>query len=94
MSIVSYWLYKALEIYWYILVGRLIFEWIPVFSPTWRPRGALLVVAEALYTLTDPPLRLVRRVVPPVRIGTVTLDLSFLVILFVIVIAQRILINL
>jgi len=93
LSIVSYWLSFALGIYWYILVGRLIFEWIPAFSPTWRPRGALLIVAEALYTLTDPPVRLVRKFIPPVRVGSVSLDLSFLVILFAITIAQRILAN-
>ena len=93
MSLVAYWLSFALQIYWYILVGRLIFEWIPAFSPTWRPKGALLVVAETLYTLTDPPVRLVRKVVPVVRIGTVSLDLSFLVLLFAIKIAQGILVN-
>ena len=93
MSLVSQWLSFALEIYWYILVARLILEWIPAFSPTWRPRGALLVVAEVLYTLTDPPVRLVRKVMPPVRIGSVSLDLSFLVLLFAITLGQRILIN-
>jgi YggT family protein len=93
LSIVSHWLSFALEIYWYILVGRLIFEWIPAFSPSWRPRGPLLVIAEAIYSLTDPPVRLVRKFVPPVRIGSVSLDLSFLVILFAITIAQRILAN-
>lgn len=93
MSLVSQWLSFALEIYWYILVARLILEWIPAFSPTWRPRGALLVLAEVLYTLTDPPVRLVRKVLPPVRIGSVSLDLSFLVLLFAITIAQRILLN-
>jgi len=93
LSLVSQWLSFALEIYWYILVARLILEWIPAFSPTWRPRGALLVVAEVLYTLTDPPVRLVRKVMPPVRIGSVSLDLSFLVLLFAITLAQRILMN-
>jgi len=93
LSVVSYWLSFALGIYWYILVGRLIFEWIPAFSPTWRPRGALLIIAEALYTLTDPPVRLVRKFIPPVRVGSVSLDLSFLVILFAITITQRILAN-
>ena len=93
MSLVSQWLSFALEIYWYILVARLILEWIPAFSPTWRPRGALLVLAEVLYTLTDPPVRLVRKVLPPVRIGRVSLDLSFLVLLFAITLAQRILLN-
>lgn len=93
MSVASHWLFIALEIYWYILVARLIFEWVPAFSPTWRPRGPLLVVAEMVYSLTDPPVRLVRKVVPTVRIGSVSLDLSFLVLLIAINLAQRILLS-
>jgi YggT family protein len=93
LSVASHWLYFALDIYWYVLVARLIFEWIPAFSPTWRPRGPLLVVAEVVYSLTDPPIRLVRKVVPTVRIGTVSLDLSFLVLLIGINLLQRILIS-
>lgn len=81
MSLVAYWLSFALGIYWYFLVARLIFEWIPAFSPQWRPKGPLLVIAEAVYTLTDPPVKLVRKVLPPVRIGSVALDLSFIVLL-------------
>ncbi len=93
MSLAAYWLRFALEIYWYVLVARLIFEWIPAFSPSWRPRGPLLVVAEVLYTLTDPPLRIVRKVVPPIRLGSVNLDLSFLVLLIAIRLTQALLLN-
>ncbi|NBU32156.1 MAG: YggT family protein [Actinobacteria bacterium] len=71
----------ALGIYWYILVARLIFEWIPAFSPSWRPRGPLLVLATAVYSLTDPPVRLVRKIVPTVRIGSVSLDITFIILL-------------
>lgn len=69
-------------LYILVLFGRLVFDWIQVFSRDWRPRGALLVVAEAVYSLTDPPLRAIRRVVRPVRLGQVQLDLAF-IILFV-----------
>jgi len=93
LSLAAYWLWFALGIYWYVLVARLIFEWIPAFSPGWRPRGPLLVVAEVLYTLTDPPLRIVRKVVPPIRLGSVNLDLSFLVLLIAIRLTQALLLN-
>jgi len=46
------------------LIGRLIFDWVQVFARDWRPRGVLLVVAEAIYTVTDPPLRFLRRLIP------------------------------
>ena len=91
MSLVAYWVSFALGIYWYFLVARLIFEWIPAFSPDWRPRGVVLVLAEAVYSLTDPPVRLVRKVVPAIRIGSASLDISFVVLLLAISIIQRIL---
>ncbi len=68
-----------LWIYWLILIGRLIFDWVQVFSRDWRPRGPLLLVAEAIYTMTDPPLNFLRRFIPPLKLGQVSLDLSFLV---------------
>ena len=67
-----------------LLIARLVFDYIQMFARSWRPSGPLLVVAEAIYTVTDPPLRALRRVIPPLRIGQVSLDLSFLV-LFVLV---------
>jgi YggT family protein len=71
----------AFVVWLYLLVvfGRLILEWIQVFARQWRPRGIMLVVAEAVYTLTDPPLKALRRVIPPLRIGGMALDLGFLV---------------
>ena len=66
------------------LIARLVFDYIQMFARSWRPSGPLLVVAELIYTVTDPPLRALRRVIPPLKIGQVSLDLSFLV-LFVLV---------
>jgi len=73
-----------LTIYFYILIGRLIFEWVQVFARDWRPKGPLLVVAEVIYSLTDPPLKAIRRVIPPLRIGGVAIDLAFLVLIIVV----------
>ena len=69
----------ALWLYFILLIGRLILDYIQMFARSWRPSGPLLVVAELIYTVTDPPLKALRRLIPPLRIGSVTLDLSFLV---------------
>lgn len=75
--------YLALLVYVVVLLLRLVFDWIQVFARDWRPRGLVLVVAESVYTVTDPPLRLLRRVIPPLRFGGVQLDLGFMVLMFV-----------
>jgi YggT family protein len=62
-----------------LLIGRLVLDWIQVFAREWRPRGPLLVVAEVIYTVTDPPLKLLRRLIPPLRLGSVQLDLAFFI---------------
>lgn len=79
-----------LGIYLYILIGRLIFEWIQVFARQWRPQGVILVIAEAIYTVTDPPLKAIRKVVPPLRLGGVALDLAFLILIVVVSILRAI----
>jgi YggT family protein len=63
------------------LIGRFIIDWVQVLARDWRPRGAVLVVAEAIYTVTDPPLRALRKVIPSPTIGGIRLDLSFLVLM-------------
>ena len=76
----------VLTIYLVILVGRMIFGWIQVFARSWRPTGFILVIAETVYTLTDPPLKFLRRYIPPLRLGMVALDLSFMVLFIVVLI--------
>jgi YggT family protein len=60
------------------LIGRLVLDWVQVFARQWRPRGILLVIAEAVYTVTDPPLKALRRIIPPLSLGAVRIDLAFL----------------
>ena len=69
----------VLWIFFILLIGRLILDYVQMFARSWRPRGPMLVVAEAIYTVTDPPLRALRKVIPPLRLGSISLDLSFLV---------------
>ncbi|RLK49650.1 YggT family protein [Microbacterium telephonicum] len=66
-----------LLLYILLLFGRLILEYIPMFNREWRPRGTGLVVAETVFTVTDPPLKLFRRLIPPLRLGPVAIDLGF-----------------
>jgi YggT family protein len=81
LSFVGDVLYLVVLIFFILMFVRLVLDWVQVFARDWRPRGAVLVVAEATYTVTDPPLRAVRKVVPPLRLGTVQLDLAFLLIM-------------
>ena len=71
-------------LYFLVLIGRVVFDWIRIFAKEWRPRGAALLVAEPIYTLTEPPLRALRKVIPPLRLGGVALDLSFMVLFFIV----------
>ncbi|WP_404383418.1 YggT family protein [Knoellia locipacati] len=66
-------------LYLLVVFGRLVLDWIRVFARDWRPRGVVLVIAEAVYTLTDPPLKALRKVIPPLRLGGASIDLGFLV---------------
>ena len=82
-NIIKIVLVYALSIYLVLLIGRLIISWIQQFSRSWRPSGIVLVMAEAIYTATDPPLRFLRRYIPSVRLGSVALDLSFMLLFLV-----------
>ncbi len=60
---------------------RFVVDWVQVFARSWSPRGPILVVLEVVYSITDPPVKALRRVIPPLRLGSVALDLSFLIVL-------------
>ncbi len=86
MEVLQIVLRYVLTIYLVILVGRMIFGWIQVFARDWRPTGIVLVLAEAIFTATDPPLKFLRRFIPPLRLGMVAMDLSFMVLFIVVLI--------
>jgi YggT family protein len=73
------------------LIIRLVFDWIQVFSRDWKPKGIVLVLAEAVYSVTDPPLKALRRVIPPLRLGSVQLDLAFTLLFLVTIILYQLL---
>jgi YggT family protein len=72
-----------LWLYFVILLARFVIDLIQMLSKQWQPAGLMLVICEIIFTVTDPPIRLLRKVIPPVRVGSVSLDLSFLVLVII-----------
>lgn len=89
---------QLLRLYVFILIGRVVVDLIQVFARDWRPTGFVLVVCELIYTLTDPPVKLVRKIIPPLRLGNVAIDLGFILVFigvqmlstFLLVLANRV----
>jgi len=71
-----------------ILIARFVLDWVQMLSRSWTPRGPVLVLCEVIYSATDPPLRAIRRVVPPVRLGMMALDLSPMILLIALYLLQ------
>lgn len=84
MSLIVLLLRLLLRLFVLSLFGRLILDYARVFAPQWRPKGILLAIAEAIYAITDPVVRFVRRFIPPLRLGPVAVDLSFILIFIVV----------
>ncbi len=76
--------YIALYCFMIVLIFRLVMDYVFQFARSWHPGRAMVVVLEAAYTVTDPPLKLLRRFIPPLRFGGVALDLSFFVLLIIV----------
>jgi len=74
----------VLQLFLFALLGRLILDYIRMFARNWRPSGISLYFVEAVYSITDKPMGFIRRFIPPLRIGPVSLDLSFIVLFFAI----------
>ena len=81
MQIIAGVLYLAVLVYLLLLLARLVLEWIQSYARAYRPSGLVLVLFEVVYTLTDPPVLALRRLIPPLRIGAVALDLSLMLLL-------------
>jgi len=64
-----------------LLWVRFVVDWVQVFARSWSPTGVLLVILELVYSVTDPPIKALRRVIPPLKIGNFSLDLSFLIVM-------------
>jgi YggT family protein len=88
MSTVASILDLLLFLFWLLLILRLIMEYVFMFARSFRPTGAVAALLELVYSVTDPPLRFLQRLIPPLRIGGVALDLGFLVLIILIVVVR------
>jgi len=87
VAVVAGILYLVLWLFFVALLVRLVFDFVQMFARSWEPHGVVLVLLEAIYTVTDPPLKALRRIIPPLRLGSIALDLSFLVLIIAVQIA-------
>ncbi len=84
MKVVADVVFFALLVFLLLLIFRLIMEYVFLLARSYRPTGLVAAALELAYSVTDPPLKALRRVIPPLRIGQVSLDLGF-IILFIVV---------
>lgn len=90
MAIVGQILSYLIMLYLGVMLARMVLSFVPVFVPDFRPKGVVLVIAEVVYTLTDPPLKALRRIIPPVRIGNAMLDVAFMVLWLLLLVLQQV----
>lgn len=88
MTLVGQILGFALQIFFYLMIARFIAELVMSFNRSWRPSGLLLPILDITYSITDPPLKFVRRFVPPIQLGGIALDLAWTIVLFGVLILQ------
>ena len=84
MTVVLELAYFVLLVFFILLIARLVFDYVMMFARSWRPSGVMAVGLEVVYSVTDPPLKALRRVIPPLRLGNFSIDLGFMVLLFVV----------
>nr|WP_237686549.1 YggT family protein [Arthrobacter jiangjiafuii] len=83
-------LYLLLVLFQFALLLRIVYDAVQIFARQWRPKGPALVLATVIYSASDPPIRLLRRFIPPLRLGGISLDLAFVVLFIVVAIAKTI----
>ena len=84
MTVVLELAYFVLLVFFILLLARLVFDYVMMFARSWRPSGVAAVGLEVVYSTTDPPLKALRRVIPPLRLGNFSIDLGFMVLLFIV----------
>jgi YggT family protein len=94
MGILGTILYWALQLFVYAMFARFIVDFVMSINRGWRPPAILMPVVDFAFTITDPPLKLVRRFLPPLRLGVVALDLAWTIVLIAALFLQRLVVSL
>jgi YggT family protein len=71
-----------------LLFARFVVDWVMVLARSWRPSGVVAAGLEVVYSTTDPPLKAIRKVIPPLNLGSIRLDLGFMVLLIAVLILR------
>lgn len=82
--------YLFLFLFGLLLIARVVVEFIRSFARDWHPSGFVVVILEAIFTITDPPVRLLRRLIPPIPLGGIRLDVSIMVLLLLVLVLQEV----
>ena len=85
---------SVLLLFLILLFARFVVDWVMVLARSWRPQGLVAAGLEVVYSTTDPPLKAVRKVIPPLNLGSIRLDLGFMVLLIAVVVLRSIVQNL
>ena len=85
---------SVLLVFLVLLFARFVVDWVMVLARSWRPSGVVAAGLEIVYSTTDPPLKAVRKVIPPLNLGTIRLDLGFMVLLIAVILLRSLLTNL
>ena len=80
--------YLILYFFGLLLIARVVIEFIRSFARDWHPSGFIVVILEVIFTITDPPVRLLRRLIPPIPLGGIRLDVSIMVLLLLVIVLQ------
>jgi YggT family protein len=88
MGLIALVLYWLLQVYFFALIGRFVVDLVLSMNRGWRPKGIVVVIVESIYTVTDPPLKLVRRIIPPLRLGAIQLDFGWTIVVTAVLFAQ------
>lgn len=91
MDLITAPLYLILTIYQFALIIRIVFNITESYARNWRPKGLVLMLAMAIYAVTDPPLRWLNRKIPPLNLGGVALDMGFVIVFLAVLVAKAIL---
>ncbi|CAM3922500.1 YggT family protein [Smaragdicoccus niigatensis] len=82
--------YLILRLFGLLLIARVVIEFIRSFARDWHPSGFIVVILEAIFTITDPPVRLLRRLIPPIPLGGIRLDVSIMILLLVVLLLTEV----
>lgn len=93
MDLITAPLYLILTIYQFALIIRIIFNITESYARNWRPKGLVLMIAMAIYSITDPPLRWLNRKIPPLNLGGIALDMGFVIVFLAVLVAKTILLG-